>query len=777
MNLEVVPSKGVATLKPGPRRKFRMVACGNFIEKNEGENLQALGADAVTVRFLLKRAAEDQWEIHILDIRVAFLNAPLELEEEDPDKKTVVALKPPHILVKLGFARPEEMYLAQKAVYGLRQSPRCWSQFRDSKMRAMKSEKGYYLVQTEAGPNLWKIQRQEMADGILQEKTHGLLLVYVDDLMIGGTAEASQQIMQVIQEEWNTSPAEKVGSKGGVKFLGMELHLAYGNYYANQKSFIVDRMKDKKISKKKVAVPCGKGILNPEVEEAPTADQVHQAQKIVGELLWLVTRTRPDLSFVTSKLARAVLHAPLWVVKMGEEAWRYIHQTCDEGLKFSSYKGEGWGYELQAGLEAYSDASFAPNGQASHGCVMVSWNGSLMLWRSSRQPFPALSTAEAELIEAVEAMTVADAVDSIIQEHEKGYIKTLLCDNQAANHLLSEPQGGWRTRHLRLRSQHARWRLANTDWRLRHCPGSIMIADLGTKTLANQRILDLKTIIGMEEIPKEDAEKKAEEIPKEDAEKKAEEIPKEDAEKKADEIPKEDAEKKVEEIPEEEAEKKKWSYEEAGDLTIGQKLKKKVKADSMMLDEDAVKVPLQMLLLAMSIQQARGKIDEPDGGQEPDGVSFNAFIMVYTMLALLIRYLWNRNSTTIPFHPFRYGGRPLEPEQIQESSCDESYEEDAQGVQHLRPSSKRRATPAMADEVRRNWGGDPEERPMSPRSMVEFAQRIAPDLARLANAPLPPGNFRNLREEEEEEMPTDISGAAQETTEESSGMHSIYEGL
>ena len=83
----------------------------------------------------------------------------------------------------------------------------------------------------------------------------------------------------------------------------------------------------------------------------------------------------------------------------------------------------------------------------------------MMLSLSSGQPFPALPIAEAGLISAVEAITVAGAMDSIIPEHEKGCVKML----QVGSHLLREPRGAWRTRHLRLKSQYARWMLANID--------------------------------------------------------------------------------------------------------------------------------------------------------------------------------------------------------------------------------------------------------------------------------------------------------------------------
>ena len=60
--VEVVPSKMVLTLKPGPRRRARMVGRGNFVAKQDGQELYAGGADTVAVRYVLKRGAEEGWE-------------------------------------------------------------------------------------------------------------------------------------------------------------------------------------------------------------------------------------------------------------------------------------------------------------------------------------------------------------------------------------------------------------------------------------------------------------------------------------------------------------------------------------------------------------------------------------------------------------------------------------------------------------------------------------------------------------------------------------------
>ena len=161
MPVEVVPSKMALTLKPGPRRRARMVGCGNFVAKQEGQELYAGGADTEAVRYVLKRGAEEGWEGVTLDIKAAFLNAPL----QSGDAEVVVILKPPYLLVKLGYVKQDEYFLVERAMYGLRQRPRSWCVYRDAELDKMVTEEGRTFVMSVGDPNLWRIQLGDLLRG------------------------------------------------------------------------------------------------------------------------------------------------------------------------------------------------------------------------------------------------------------------------------------------------------------------------------------------------------------------------------------------------------------------------------------------------------------------------------------------------------------------------------------------------------------------------------------------------------------------------------------
>ena len=69
---------------------------------------------------------------------------------------------------------------------------------------------------------------------------------------------------------------------------------------------------------------------------------------------------------------------------------RYLNHSQDEGILITA---EG---DL-AELIAWTDAGYAGADTKSQSGLVVSWGGSIIVWRSSRQTVATLSTAEAEL--------------------------------------------------------------------------------------------------------------------------------------------------------------------------------------------------------------------------------------------------------------------------------------------------------------------------------------------------------------------------------------------
>ena len=496
-SIEELPSKMVWAVKPDPgnpqsgKKKARWVICGNFEPEKENEENYSGGADATAFRVLVKKAAEEQWSGSTLDIKTAFLNAELE------DSTEIIIIRPPHVLLMQKYMEEGEVFMAKKAVYGLRRSPRLWGLTRDRGLRQMRLDMGgdkwLILEALVSEPNLWRIVESGGFPEPTAKDIKGLLMTYVDDMFMVGPPEVLRQLERSIRSLWASTEPEEVGEKP-VRFLGMEVTKVLEDgedvWYITQESYIRDMLKDYEVKGKRLPITKDQCLELETKEEDSTdrAQQLKEAQKSVGELLWTVTRSRPDLMFSIAKMGGAIQRNPRAVAETAAQVRGYLLETSQDGLRMARSSGSF------TCLEVCTDASF---GDHSHGCLVVSLGGTPLLWRSGRQGVQTSSTAEAELMEIQEGMVAGESVFAIIQEVFEGMPRILWSDSQAALAIMTNEGGSWRTRHLRFKAASARGRVACGDWSLRHLPGEQMIADLGTKPLTGTRLTQLKKEMGM----------------------------------------------------------------------------------------------------------------------------------------------------------------------------------------------------------------------------------------------------------------------------------------
>ena len=497
-----LPSKVIFTVKPDPllpagKKKCRIVACGNYAPAEEHGEYFAAGADATSLRAALSMAARKKWIGINVDARTAFLNAPMQKEtlEEDRDSdqaEEIILLKPAGILVQLGFFQAAQGWAVDKALYGFRQSPKRWSDHRDQEMTHLRVE-DFFLVQMESESCIWAIRKEG------EETVHGLILTYVDDLLVLSHEGLAEKWISAIQGVWETSAPEKVTEGKSTRFLGMELYRGFtGCWLASQEGYTKDLLlrnlgpDQKKWGHRRTPMARQDDDEGEDPGEdagrEEKAQRIKDAQRIVGELIWLVTRRRPDIMYVTSVMAANTAKNPLKVMKLGQHVWQYLAGSLKEGLVFSGQENED--------LMVYTDASFGED--EAHGCVIIKWGDDPILWRSSRQGLLTTSTAEAELVEVMEGAITAEAIRVLLEEVMGDRMRCWqFTDSASAIAIITGDNASWRTRHLRRRAKYLRWKATKGDVVVRHQPGAEMVADIGTKPLLTAKFKELKLKIGM----------------------------------------------------------------------------------------------------------------------------------------------------------------------------------------------------------------------------------------------------------------------------------------
>ncbi|CAE7749536.1 RE1, partial [Symbiodinium sp. CCMP2456] len=474
----ILPSKGVFTAKPPIetkepdsgrfRRKCRIVVCGNYLPQS-GTAVYASGTSADSFRLSVAYAVYKKWSAGSTDISNAFTLAPMPGD-------VLYGLQPPTVVGMADETQAGEVWLIQRVLYGLREAPRLWGLFRNNRFQNAKIPYGLetlVLSCMETDENVWIVRREG------GREVQGMMLVYVDDLLFLSSPSIIQCLYDWLVGGWKCTALEKI-ENGFIRFLGMELRLWNDGWHISQTGYIRDLLRQNGMeeSDKGLTVPCAREWLQDEDtdEDKPQQDEalVKMAQKATGETLWLSTRSRPELAHSVSCMASRALNQPQKALEIHKRVLQYLARTVDYGMNYYHDDSEPL-------LTVYSDASYAPGGGRSFGCIMAQLAGMPIAWRASKQPVITLSVAEAELYEGVSAVQLGLGVEAMLRELGEDPVMVLKIDNQAAQGLASEAAGSWKTRHLRIRARFLRQEVNAKRLHIAHVGGDYQKADIGTK--------------------------------------------------------------------------------------------------------------------------------------------------------------------------------------------------------------------------------------------------------------------------------------------------------
>lgn len=304
---KVIKSKWIFKVKQVNGKSFpkaRLVAQG--YSQIQGEDYNETFAPVVrfeSIRTLIALAAQKNMKIHQMDIKTAFLNG--DLQEE-------IYLQQPQ-----GFIEDEDLvWRLNKSIYGLKQSPRCWNASLDQQLISMGFEK------TASDPCIYK------------SNNCVYIGVYVDDLIIVG--QNNNSIMLVKTELADRYELRDLGLLS--EFLGVkvvrknngDIWLGQPNYTAkilHKFSMISCNSVDTPADPNSKLVPCQEGddLADPQLY-----------QSAVGSLIYLSTKTRPDLAFAVHQVSRYNVKPSKCHWSAVKRIFRYLKGTSNLGIRFSS---------------------------------------------------------------------------------------------------------------------------------------------------------------------------------------------------------------------------------------------------------------------------------------------------------------------------------------------------------------------------------------------------------------------------------------------------------
>ena len=118
--VEVLPMKAIASLKPPARRKGRVVVCGNFAGEKAAD-VSVGGICTMALRGVVHTSALKSWRIGTIDVKCAFLQAP----RRRGDKISIT--EPPTLLKQMNLVQGDEVWRVHQALYGYVESPSDWA--------------------------------------------------------------------------------------------------------------------------------------------------------------------------------------------------------------------------------------------------------------------------------------------------------------------------------------------------------------------------------------------------------------------------------------------------------------------------------------------------------------------------------------------------------------------------------------------------------------------------------------------------------------------------
>lgn len=469
-NVKVIPCHWILTRKRNQagevvRHKARLVAQGNYQTPGiDFDQTYAPVANQQVFRTLLALAAYKNYKLFHLDVDNAFLNGEIDMP--------IYLRQPPFFQVP---QKTNWVCRMKKALYGLRQSARCW-----------------WLEVDKTFENLG-FQRCKHLLGIYVNTIQGFkafILLYVDDILIAcRNQEAYNEIRDGIARRYKI---KELGEATSFLNIKVERLPGSGGIILKQQSYIAKLVREGSLRpterkytpmKPKAFIP-----LNDPDERypyIPAEDQdpryITRYRSVVGATSYLALATRPEIAFTVNSLSRFCSSPQEHHWAYASYLLRYLNRSQNRGLVIDPQD------EI---IRIYADADFAGDidSRKSTSGVLVTFGGAPITWASKKQTVIALSTAEAEYIALAEAIKQGRYIYRIFLA--LGFVlptPILYCDSSAAIAISNQQIDTQRARSIDVRYHFIRESIQKGEFILQYVRTDENQADILTKSLNTEK--------------------------------------------------------------------------------------------------------------------------------------------------------------------------------------------------------------------------------------------------------------------------------------------------
>lgn len=449
-NKNIIPSRWVFTIKRDPngdiiKFKARLVAGGHRQKYGvDYKEIYSPVVDFSVIRYCFSYfVAYLKWTHRQIDVKGAYLYGKLYHE--------IYMRQPP------GFETDGKVALLKKSLYGLHQSGLEW--FRE--LNKIVTELGF-----ESLPHIkCGFKWNDIA----------VILVYVDDMTIFAIDQiTAEKVINKIKEKLEITELGPIR-----KFLGVNFVDANGSYGVHQRDYIDSLYPNIPFVFTNLPIVINE---NDNSEREDIYEENSEYRKVVGSLMYLMTKTRPDIAFALNYFSQRC-------EKHSKQDWEglcrllnYVRSTKDKILNLKSDENVFY---------LYTDASLGPKFSARHSISghMILFGKSVVSWKTEKQKSVSIGSAEAEYIALSEAIRELVWFRNIVLDFK--FVAEppfkIFCDNLSAISFAENEISNKRAKYIDIRYHHIRSVLKELNWNISYVKSNENWADYMTKQYSLQR--------------------------------------------------------------------------------------------------------------------------------------------------------------------------------------------------------------------------------------------------------------------------------------------------
>lgn len=316
----------------------------------------------------------------------------------------------------------------------------------------------------------------------MKENSELILGIYVDDGILIENNQTEIDDVLNLRKEFKISVAKKP-----THYVGFEITREKNITKLSQREHILKLLGENGMENAKPARIPMQPANGAETEQE---NKQFPYRETIGSLLYVSTKTRPDISYAVGFCNKYVEEPSQDRVNDVKYILRYLSGNTEQGIVYRNTKKSNI-------IEAFCDADYAgdPKTRKSTTGYVILYADGAISWCSRKQPVIALSSTEAKYIAAAECckelLYLKSLFEEILNEPVMIELNVELFECSAIA-LIKSGIVNKRSKHINVKFRFIHELVKDGAVKVKYCPTNVQLADIFTKPLSAVKFNDLR---------------------------------------------------------------------------------------------------------------------------------------------------------------------------------------------------------------------------------------------------------------------------------------------